>query len=257
MSEKAEQTLSVADMIDDDISSCLKEMTEQIDELQELRILAATARFLDMTEEEYHKLCDTPLRHTDTLGILLGEKLKCIYDKRTPNAFCYLFSDGTRLRIPSSRVHGAEIILSKIYKENYHDESTYAACLLWLEDVRAKINRIENNFLKSRYFGRVKFCFGKRYKHNALGYALMFAEYTAKNLRRNYSKRYAEILEDLKEQERKAEQKLQELEAEYKDKYEEQRKAIEGYCKQLFEWTDTVRIYQSGSDYIVETIERK
>lgn len=248
---------TVADMIDDDISSCLKEMTEQIDELQELRILAATARFLDMTEEEYHKLCETPLRHTDTLGILLGEKLKCIYDKITPNAFCYLFSDGTRLRIPSSRVHGAEIILSKIYKENYHDEGTYDACLLWLEDVREKIHGIENGFLKSGYFGRVKFCFGKRYRRNVLGYVLMFAEYTAKNLRRNYSKRYAEILEDLKEQECKAEQKLQELEAEYKGKYEEQRKAIEGYCEQLFEWTDTVRIYQSGSDYIAETIERK
>lgn len=248
---------TVADMIDDDISSCLKEMTEQIDELQELRILAATARFLDMTEEEYHKLCETPLRHTDTLGILLGEKLKCIYDKGTPNAFCYLFSDGTRLRIPSSRVHGAEIILSKIYKENYRDEGTYDACLLWLEDVREKIHGIENGFLKSGYFGRVKFCFEKRYRRNVLGYVLMFAEYTAKNLRRNYSKRYAEILEDLKEQECKAEQKLQELEAEYKGKYEEQRKAIKGYCKQLFEWTDTVRIYQSGSDYIAETIERK
>lgn len=248
---------TVADMIDDDISSCLKEMTEQIDELQELRILAATARFLDMTEEEYHKLCETPLRHTDTLGILLGEKLKCIYDKRTPNAFCYLFSDGSRLRIPSSRVHGAEIILSKIYKENYHDESTYDACLIWLEDVKTKIHRIENDFLKSGYFGRAKFSFGKRYKHNVLGYVFMLTEYTVKNLRKNYKKRYAEILEDLREQERKAEQKLQELEAEYEGKYKEQRKVIEGYCKQLFEWTDTVRIYQSGSDYIVETIERK
>lgn len=257
MNNKDERTAAVADEIDDDIIACLKEMTEQIDELQELRTLVATARFLDMTEEEYHKLCETPLRNTDTLGMLLGKRLKFTFEKRTPSAFHYRSFDRTLIRIPNSKVHGAELVLSQVYKEDYHNESSYSSCKAWLEEVEKKISRIENDFFESNYFGKVMFTFGKKYRHNIIGYAFMFTEYTVKNLRKNYKKRYAEILEDLKGQKCKAELKMQKLETELKGRYEEQRKEIEDYCKQLFEWTDTVKIYQSESDYIVETIKRK
>ena len=242
--------------IRNDIDKSLKEISEKIEELQELRILVATARFLDLTEDEYHKLCETPLRNTDTLGILLGEKLNCAYEKRSPNYFYYHFSDGTPFQIPSSRIYGVEIILPQIYKKDYHDESNYRNCLEWLKKIKTKRQEIENGFFKSGFWGKAKFCFGNKYNNNVLGHVLMFAEYSIKNIQKSYAKRCIEILDDLKRQEHEAKQKMRNLEKEYKGKYKEQRKAINNYCNLLFAWTDTIRICRKGSTQAVETISK-
>lgn len=241
-----------------EFDEAMQELDEQITELQELKLSLVRARLdVSLEEETYHKMCRTSLRCTDALGKSLGERLGFTYIKRSPNYFHYILPNDWELRIPSYDYSGAEIVVPHYYKKDIKEENEIYFCEKELCSVRNKIDRIEREFFNGNYFSKVKCVYGKKFRHNALGFSLMFICYFFRSLKRNYGKRYAEILADLKKQESDLERKLYQNKKEFAGKYDEQQMMIEVYSKRLFNWTETVRIYaESWNNNAILTLKK-
>lgn len=239
-----------------DLEEAIQSLDEEITERQSLQKLLAESRFSSLEEEEYHKMCETELRYTDTLGKALGERLGFSYKERTPNAFCYELANGWELRIPNSYVHGAEIIVQRYFGQDVEKEREIYNRRGSLYEVRENIGHIERGFFESGFVGKAMCVFGRKYNRSFLGKAAMVVEYTLTNPKKHYKERFKEIYGDLKVKEESLTEEIISHTAELRSKRKEQEFMLKLYSEQLLKWTDTVRVYAEGSSTVLETITR-
>ena len=248
------------------------EITECLNDTMQL--LKEVEAGIDMNKSNYCRLCDTPLRHTDTLGKLLGEKLGCVYVKRESTYFCFNF-DGdteTEIHISTNEPFNVDIFLEHYYTERdffwggldpfHYDASTR------LENIRVKIRNLKKlderlQYLKAKK-SRIEETIAKANQSRSVIWKLLsrfqtfqsddcfkaILEETQKEIT-TIEKRINCLppLQELKTSEQYAEEEANRIENEMKITLEKQKAKIEEYSMILFKWTDTVMVYdRSGQN---------
>lgn len=209
-----------------------------------------------ITEEEYHYLCETPLRYTDILGKSLIYVIPGLeYKKRHANFFVYTL-DGYNISIPNSRQLGIDIYLDNFTEdiENYicyvnrchrHTLTNYNKAI----ESNIDILSYENLISKSKIYVKDKPDFMKPFYYvmSDLSCRLAYKHSLEKELKNQ--------LEELRKEK---EQFLKDIKHKYKIYHEEQIKLhnyLDKYLPILHKWTDTVRVH--GKDSIVTTYKLK
>lgn len=74
---------------------------------------------IKLTEEEYHSLCETNLRYTDSLGKMLGKRFGLEYTNKTLAYFEYKLENNWLLCIPNSLVYGVNIYIPNYVRKDF------------------------------------------------------------------------------------------------------------------------------------------
>lgn len=250
-------SLTIQDAIED-VQEEIKDRERCLKRLEEFQSISERG----LTEAEYHDLCDTGLRASDSLGEALLTVFPFLeYDKRGANYFFFNLpnQDNSKIyvRIPNSRRKGVEIIVSHYCTErdiellNNHynlDESI----------VKAEINRGER-FLSDdtpvyekagiifptlvEWYATIKYVFGNR---------------------KRYRKQVEEKLEKACQRRDSIVSKRDKEIEEIKASRESQQELLEKYARLFLKWCDEVRVqsmstqsYMYESEVIYEMVNGK
>jgi hypothetical protein len=212
-----------------------------------------------MTEKVYHNLCETPIRNSDSLGIVLGNKLGLEYKRRFASGFSFKTDrESAEIVIPNYANNCAFIIVDKYYGQKAWDVQYVKE---GLTSIRAKIELIEDNFFPKGIAGRSRFVYKNRYVLHIGGYKIQntpyrILKYCIRNCFNSYEKRYETILADLRKNEKESLERYNKLKREYDNKRKAQTELVDKYSKILLTWTDTVYLREKGSNSTRETIKR-
>lgn len=114
--------------IEKSINEALQELQEEIDEKQnQISLIKNIDWSKPVDEEVWHEICETPLRSSDLLGVLV----KNIFpDAENINVYCnyvYFSLDGFECGLPTSRCNGVYIKTDWYKKDNGEPSSPYFA----------------------------------------------------------------------------------------------------------------------------------
>lgn len=124
------------------IADAISNLKERIDKIQDkIEILESLDTSQPITEDKWHEICETPLRHSK----YLGEIVKCIFPKATnikvcPNAVLFELY-GFRVEIPTSRGRGINVDTSWFVPER--DKTEYF-CPPRLARMKLYFNAVDN-----------------------------------------------------------------------------------------------------------------
>ena len=235
-----------------EIAEAIADMDEEIKSLQESKSLIDRLWSHDIhtfTEDEYHQLCETPMRYTNALGKMLEERLGYPYKERTADSFLLELQDDSELRIPTSRIHGVEIIMPYFHGDDW--KNTNLQLQLYresIEETKQKIEAINKNYFEGTLSKKIEFTSGRYYKRNILGKTVAVIDYFCKSIK-GLNKKYKTILEDLEQVKAETTEKYRKHEEKVLSEYTLQTKRLEEYKNKLFMWTDTIRIYTKAYNY--------
>lgn len=248
------------------------EITECLNDT--IKLLKEAESGIEINKTNFYKLCDTPLRHTDTLGKILGEKLNCVYVKREPTYFCFNFGDDTETELHVSTVEPCIDIFLKYYYTKrdffwgnldpfHYDASTQ------LENIRVEIRNLEKLDEKLQYLNAKKARFeeaiAKANQSESVIWKLLSRFQTFRSddyFKAILEETQAEItaieeqikclpsLQVLKISEHYAEEEVNRIENEMKITLETQKKRLIDYCDKLSEWTDTIRFFNQNGKIV-------
>ena len=236
-----------------------------------IKLLKEAENGIDISKTNFYKLCDTPLRHTDTLGKLLGEKLNCVYVKKEPTYFCFNFDDDTELHV-STVEPCIDIFLEHYYtKRDFYwgDDPFHRDACTILEEIRVKIRNLEKLDEKLQYLNAKKARFeeaiAKANQSESVVWKLLSRFQTFRSddyFKAILEETQAEItaieeqikclpsLQVLKISEHYAEEEVNRIENEMKITLETQKKRLIDYCDKLSEWTDTIRFFNQNGKIV-------
>ena len=198
----------------------------------------------NITEEEYHNLCETPLRHTDILGESLTYVIPGLeYKKSYANSFSYTL-DGHDVSIPSYCCLGIDLYLDKFdkiiepYIEYIKKRHEYT-----LNSYNKNI-RFKEDFLNSKGLISKSMIYVKEQPIfiRPIIYIITDLFYRVKNKHSVED----EIKTQLNETREMKEKFLKSVKHKYMVYHEEQVRLhdyLDKYLPILFEWTDTVRVH--------------
>lgn len=245
------------------------EITECLNDV--IQLLKEVEAGIDMNKANYCKLCDTPLRHTDTLGKLLGEKLGCVYIKREPTYYCFNFNDDpeTELHISNIEPFSVDIILKKYYtirdffwgdSDPFHYDAVKQLRIISdkirdlksldyeLQYLKANKSRIEETIAKANQNRSVFDKLLGRFTTDECVTSIL-EETKAKITTIEEQIKCLPSLQELNEYEQCAVENVNRTTQEMDITLEKQKAKIEEYSMILFKWTDTVMVYdQNGQN---------
>ncbi len=229
-----------------EISIALKAIDDQIAELQEQRNFISRSEFA-FSEEEYHLLCHTELRHSISLGEEIGRKLGCKYIRREPNAFLCELPNGWELRVPTIDQNGVDIYLEMYYLDDIMQHHFHAAQKASLSEARASIRRIETEFFDGNLLSKAGVEFGSHFKETIVRKCFIVAVFLLSYPFKKYGQLYDKKLRSLYMHELFLQSKIKSFQMKWEKNLPKQKEAFAAYFPIIFSWTDEIRIHDKAT----------
>lgn len=114
--------------IEKSINEALQELQEEIDEKQnQMNLIKKVDWSKPVDEEVWHKICETPLRSSDLLGVLVKNIFPDVENINVHCNYVYFNLDGFECGLPTSRCRGVYIKTDWYKKDNGKPGSCYFA----------------------------------------------------------------------------------------------------------------------------------
>lgn len=241
-----------------DIDESVADINEQIDVLKKQKSLLSRCQKLKLSEEEYHSLCETNLRYTDSLGKMLGKRLGLNYTNKTLAYFEYKLENNWLLCIPNSLVYGVNIYIPNYVRKDFDTDFNIITHKSAMNKAKESLDVINREFFEGNTMDKAKCIYCKKYSHNSIGKCLMLLNYLVSNPYKHYETRFSIIRIDLTNKYNNASNNYKRRLKDLEDRYKIQEELLNKYCTKLFEWTDTIRIYgDKNSTTPICTINKK
>lgn len=195
-----------------------------------------------LPEEEFHRLCETPLRYTDVLGKSLENSINNItYIDRAMNNFRYKIINGWTLWVSTSAARYVCIDLHRPFRSKCIDkEFEYQNSIKYLDKCLENVAWCIEFLRTKSIIKKSKMTFSK----TKMPFALIF--YVFKNIKNPYKRRVKETLKDCESKMYKYKERIDKFEEKYKVEFEEQQKYLKEFIEELLKWTESVEIAPSS-----------
>lgn len=101
-----------------DVSEAIKELNKQIDEAQDKIAIVKSIDFTKpVTESQWHRICETPLRSSDLLAVLVKNTFPLAENIVVHCNYVYFDMLGFKVQIPTSRLRGINVDTSWYEKD--------------------------------------------------------------------------------------------------------------------------------------------
>lgn len=125
-----------------DISKAIEELNRTIDKTQEQITLVKSIDFSKpVTENQWHMICETPLRYSDSLAILVKNTFPLAENILVHCNYVYFDMLGFKVQIPTSRCQGINVDTSWYRKDNGEPTKIYSNTI---EDMIKYFNAVDN-----------------------------------------------------------------------------------------------------------------
>ena len=125
--------------MDKNINEAIEEIKKDIETLKlQIQLLENLDLSKSVDEETWHKLCETPLRSSDLLGVLVKNTFPLAEDIKVHCNYVYFDMLGFKVQIPTSRCRGINVDLSwyhNYFKPQLHYPSALGHLIKYFEAV--------------------------------------------------------------------------------------------------------------------------
>lgn len=113
-----------------DVSDAIKELNREIDETQNKIAIVKSIDFSKpVTEKQWHTICETPLRSSDLLAVLVKNTFPLAENILVHCNYVYFDMLGFKVQIPTSRCHGINIDTSWYEKDSGEPTLQYSSAI--------------------------------------------------------------------------------------------------------------------------------
>lgn len=144
------------------IQEAINELREDIVEKEaQIELLNNTEQLIanKLTEEQYHKLCCTPLRNSDILGDALCKVFSFLkYVRRNPNAFVFETSDGLQVEISSTAINEVVFVVPQVYTKSSIERYEHTKQAV-LKELTSKLENCESFLNEKNIIKRLHIAF--------------------------------------------------------------------------------------------------
>lgn len=225
-----------------DKDQAIKQIKDEIKDLNHQIKMLENLENIDLTEDNYHQLCNTILRSSDILGQMLAQKLNVSFSEVSPNYFHFTLDNGWKLDIPSSNLSGVDLRIPNYLSDN----ELFTDLVITVCNSKDKLQKV-SDFLEIKDISYRAHLLFPRTRLKTLRYIIT-------NPINQYQKRYSKEYNKLKIKVKLAEENYYNTKRIHKQAYELQKQFIDRYASELFKWTSTIRIHDGDNNYIKKTI---